>query len=210
MGILTKTDGKKGVSVMVRMPSSITMILDMAVGSTHSSRPDFVIDGIRSFLHYIINEEAGLMLYLQEKDTIDYDVKLQFYYEAIKNRTEAYRNSVHSAQERDGKKVVDILLSVPKGLLAEVERTVERTKCFRNHQEFIKCATFYRIALMGADNTNTMLTENFLISNNTTKDLRDQISIMKKEMETISSNPKIPDIDDIINDMRSKQETKDE
>jgi len=184
MGILSKTgDDKKNASIMVRMPSNLAMIIDMSVGTAYTSRPDFVIDGIRRFVHYINNEEAGIMLYLQEKEDAARDVKLEFYYETIKEKTEMYRNMIVSAAEKSQKKDVDILLSLPKGLASQIDRLVERTKCFRNHQEFIKAGSCYLIILLGADNTNDMLTASFLESNQSTKDLREQIDKMKKEME---------------------------
>lgn len=184
MGILSKTDiNKKNASIMVRMPSNLAMIIDMSVGISYTSRPDFVIDGIRRFIHYINNEEAAIMLYLQEKEDAARDVKLEFYYAAMKEKTEMYRKAVSSASEKSKKKDVDILLSLPKGVASQIDRIVERTKCFRNHQEFIKAGTVYLTTIMGMDNTNDMLTTNFLESNQSTKDLREQIEKMRKEME---------------------------
>ena len=184
MGILSKSDeNKKNASIMVRMPSNLAMIIDMSVGISYTSRPDYVIDGIRRFVHYINNEEAAIMLYLQEKEDAARDVKLEFYYASMKERTEIYRKAVVSAAEKSKKKDVDILLSLPKGLASQIDRIVERTKCFRNHQEFIKASSIYLIMILGMDNTNDMLTTNFLESNQSTKDLREQIEKMRKEME---------------------------
>lgn len=184
MGILSKDKGeKRNASIMVRMPSNLAMVIDMSVGLSYTSRPDFVIDGIRRFVHYINNEEASIMLYLQEKEDAARDVKLEFYYESMKERTEMYRKAVVSAAEKSKKKDVDVLLSLPKGLAAQIDGIVERTRCFRNHQEFIKAGSIYLIMIMGMDNTNEMLTTNFLESNQSTKDLREQIEKMRKEME---------------------------
>ena len=184
MGILSKTgDDKKNASIMVRMPSNLALVIDTTVGISYTSRPDFVIDGIRRFVHYINNEEAAIMTYLQEKEDAARDVKLEFYYASIKERTDTYRKAVASAAEKSKKKDVDILLSLPKGLASQIDRAVERTKCFRNHQEFIKSGTVYLTTLIGMDNTNDMLTASFLESNQSTKDLREQIDKMKKEME---------------------------
>ena len=202
MGILSKTDNnKKNASIMVRMPSSLSMMIDMSVGISYTSRPDFVIDGIRRFIHYINNEEAAIMLYLQEKEDAARDVKLEFYHETIEEKTEMYRNMVGSASAKSKRKDVDILLSLPKGLASQIDRMVERTGCFRNHQEFIKTGSAYLIVLLGMDNTNDMLTTDFLESNQSTKDLREQIEKMRKEMEELrkGSDPLInfpPEPDD--------------
>lgn len=184
LGILSKDNGeKRNASIMVRMPSNLALIIDQCVGITHSSRPDFVTDGIRSFIHYIITEEDSVMRYLKEKEDASREVKLQFYYETMKNKTEMYRKAVVSAAEKSTKKDVDILLSLPRGLASQIERVVERTKCFRNHQEFVKAATVYLTTQMGTDNTNENIVLNYLESNQATKDLQEQIEKMRKEME---------------------------
>lgn len=181
MGIITKNDGKKNVSLMVRVPDSLALTIDNMVGNTHSSRPDCVIDGIRRFIHFICNAEAEIMTYLQEKSDADRDIRLEFYRESIKSLTETYRKMAVSAIS-SSKKDVDVLLSLPKGLAAQIDRTVERTGCFKNHQEFVKCSIVYLLMEIGAENTNAMLTESYLQSNQSTSELKKQIEKMKKEM----------------------------
>ena len=154
MGILSKDGGeKRNASMMVRLPSNLARIVDGCVGITHSSRPDFVIDGIRSFIHYINEEENTVMKYLNEKKDASREVKLQFYYETMRNRTEPFRKAITSAVQKSKKKDVDVLLSLPRGLAVKIENTTNRTKCFRNHQEFVKAATVYLTYQMGFDNT---------------------------------------------------------
>lgn len=184
LGILSKDNGeKRNASIMVRMPSNLTLIIDQCVGISHSSRPDFVTDGVRSFIHYIITEEDAVMKYLKEKEDASREVKLQFYYESMKNKTEMFRKAVVSAAEKSTKKDVDILLSLPRGLASQIDGVVNRTKCFRNHQEFVKAATVYLTTQMGTDNTNELDVLNFLESNQATKDLQEQIEKMRKEMD---------------------------
>jgi len=188
MGIITKDDGKNRVSLMVRMPHGMAEVIDMSVGILYTSRPDFVIEAIRRFIHYVCNEEAGIMLYLQDKKDADRDVRLEFYRESIREKTELFRNTAAEAAAKS-KRDVDILLSLPKGLASEIDRTVERTGCFRNHHEFVKSATVYLMIEMAADNTNAMLTDNFLVSNQTTSELRAQIDRMKEEMSGLGRPP---------------------
>lgn len=186
MGIITKDDGKKNTSLMVRVPDGLALTIDNMVGNTHSSRPDCVIDGIRRFIHFICSTEAEIMIYLQEKSDADRGIRLEFYKESIKSVTETYRKTVANAIS-NSKRDVDVLLSLPKGLAAQIDRTVERTGCFKNHQEFVKCSIVYLIIEVGAENTNAMLTENYLQSNQSTSELKEQIEKMKKEMsETIT------------------------
>ena len=182
MGIITKDDGKKNTSLMIRMPSNLAEMIDICVGQTHSSRPDYVIDGIRSFIHFICSNEAEIMKYIDEKKDAARDVKIEFYYESIKSLTQIYRNGAASASEKS-RSDVSILLSIPKGLAAQIDRTVERTRCFRNHQEFIRSATVYLTMSQGIDNTNSMLIEGFLESNQSTKDLRAELERLKNSME---------------------------
>jgi len=181
MGIITKDNGKKNASLMVRVPDGLAFAIDNMVGNTHSSRPDCVIDGIRRFIHFICNTESEIMIYLQEKSDADRDVRLEFYKESIKSSTEPYRKAVTSAISKS-KKDVDVLLSLPRGLAAEIDRTVERTGCFKNHQEFVKCSVVFLLREIGAENTNATLTENYLQSNQSTSELKQQIEKMKKEM----------------------------
>ncbi len=182
MGIITKDDGKKKTGLMVRVPDGLAAAIDNLVGNTHSSRPDCVIDGVRRFIHFICNTEAGIMLYLQEKNDADRGIRLEFYKESIKSLTETYRKSIANAIS-NSKRDVDVLLSLPKGLAAQIDRTVERTGCFKNHQEFVKCSIVYLLMEVGADNTNAMLTESYLQSNQSTTELREQIEKMRREMD---------------------------
>lgn len=181
MGIITKNDGKKNTNLMVRVPDGLALAIDSMVGNTHSSRPDCIIDGIRRFIHFICSTEAEIMLYLQEKSDANRDVRIEFYKESIKSVTETYRESVANAISKS-KRDVDVLVRLPKGLAAQIDYTVERTRCFRNHQEFVKCSIVYLLTEIGADNTNAMLTENYLLNNQSTSELREQIEKMKKEM----------------------------
>ncbi len=184
MGILSKkNDDKKNASIMVRMPSGLTEVMDMtAVGNTHSSRPDFVIDGIRTFIRFIISDEYSILRYLEKKEDVDKAVKVKFYYESLKKDTLIYRNTVVN-RIKESKKDVDILLSLPKGLAAEIDRVVERTQCFRNHQEFIKCATLYLITMIASDNTNAVVVNEFLQSNKSTQELEEEIEQMSRELD---------------------------
>lgn len=184
MGILSKkNDDKKNASIMVRMPSGLTEVMDMtAVGNTHSSRPDFVIDGIRSFIRFIVSDEYAILHYLEKKEDVDKAVKVKFYYESLKKDTLVYRNTVVN-RIKESRKDVDILLSLPKGLAAEIDRVVERTKCFRNHQEFIKCATLYLITIIASNNTNAIIVNEFLQSNKSTQELEEEIEQMSKELD---------------------------
>ena len=183
LGIITKDDGKRNVSLMVRMPSNIAFVIDHCVGVSHSSRPDFVIDGIRQFMVAISYEEARVFEFIETKKDASREVKLQFYYESMKSFTLTFRNTIASAAEKSEKKDVDILLSLPKGLAAQIDEFVNRTKAFKNHQEFIKCATIFLSTTMGAVNTNSMLAGTYLINNEATKELQEQVEKMRKEME---------------------------
>ena len=180
MGIITKDDGKKNASLMVRMPSTLAEMIDVCVGQTHSSRPDYVIDGIREFIHFICTNEAEIMRYIDEKKDAARDVKIEFYYESIKSLTQVYRDAASSASEKS-RSDVSILLSIPKGLAAQIDRIVERTRCFKNHQEFIRSSTVYMSMSMGMDNTNSMLTESFLESNQSTKELQIELERLKRK-----------------------------
>ena len=181
MGIITKNDGKKNTNLMVRVPDGLALAIDSMVGSTHSSRPDCIIDGIRRFIHFICSTEAEIMTYLQEKSDANRDVRIEFYKESIRSLTETYRESVANAISKS-KRDVDVLVRLPKGLATQIDSTVERTGCFRNHQEFVKCSIVFLLVEIGADNTNAMLTENYLLNNQSTSELREQIEKMKKEM----------------------------
>ncbi|MDY0224668.1 MAG: hypothetical protein RBR05_04655 [Candidatus Methanomethylophilaceae archaeon] len=181
MGIITKNDGKKNASLMVRVPDGLALAIDNMVGNTHSSRPDCVIDGVRRFIHFICCTEAEIMIYLQEKSDADRDVRLEFYRESIKSSTESYRKAVANAISKS-EKDIDVLLSLPKGLAAQIDRTVERTECFKNHQEFVKCSIVYLLTEICTENTNAMLADNYLKSNQSTSELRKQIEKMREEM----------------------------
>ena len=180
MGIITKKDEKKkNVSVMVRIPKNIANIIDTCVGNTHSSRPDFVIDGIRAFSRYISDCEKDILDYIEEKKDASQDVKVAFYRESIKSQTQSLRDEINAADRSE--KDVDVLLSLPSKLSLEIDLIVDRTGCFRNHQEFIKASTVYLSTRMGSVTDGTVKVNEFLRANQSTEDLREQIRKMKEE-----------------------------
>ena len=182
MGTITKDDGKKNVSVMVRMPKNICNIIDTCVGNTHSSRPDFVIDGIRAFNRFICDCESDILKFIDEKKDADYSVKVEFYHESMKSMTQIYRDEVKNSAVRSDKDV-DILLSLPRQLAAEIDMTVVRTGCFRSRQELIKSAAVYLSIRLGAVNESIKMMNVFLEGNQSTIE-------MKKELERIRESMK--------------------
>ena len=182
MGILTKDSSKKNHNVMVRLPYVHASFIDGLVGDDYSSRPDFVLDSIRKFMHFVLDQEIEIINYLQKKEDAPYEVKSKFYYESIKFKTETYRAALVRIQESGDKRVVDVLLSIPLGLLSEIGRLVERTKCFRNHQELIKCAVVFNLVQIGTDSANILFVDNFLASSMTSKELESLMAHMREEM----------------------------
>lgn len=181
MGTITKDDGKKNVSVMVRMPKNICNIIDTCVGNTHSSRPDFVIDGIRAFGRYICDCENDILKFLEERGDADRNVKIEFYRESIRDMTQTYRDEVKNAADRS-EKDVDILLSLPRQIAAEIDLTIVRTGCFRSRHEYIKSAAVFLSMRMKATTDGSLRVNEFLKGNQSTEDLQEQIQRMKKEM----------------------------
>ena len=212
MGILSnESEYRKSISMMIRLPSAITELLDGGIGLTHSSRPDFVTDGIRSFLHYICVEEKNILDFLEKKEDASREVKIQFYYETIKLKTELYRKTLMNAAEQSKKKDVDILLSLPIGLVGRIENTVNRTKCFRNRQEFVKAATVFVGIQYGLDNEVECNIENFLESNQSTKEIEEQIAKMREEMiseKELYMDPFLDKFSNITNEESSQKQSK--
>ena len=175
---ITKDD-KKNESVMIRVPRNIANIIDTCVGNTHSSRPDYVIDGIRAFLRYIADCEKDTLDYISEKEDAERSVKIEFYRESMRSMTQIYKDEFNAAKSSD--RDVDILLSLPSKLSLEINLTVERTGCFRNRQELIKSAIVYLSVRIKSTTDNVVKTLEFLRSNQSTEDLREQIRKMKAQ-----------------------------
>ena len=179
MGIITKNDDKKkNVSVMVRIPKNIANIIDTCVGNTHSSRPDFVIDGIRAFSRYISDCEKEILDYIEEKKDASQDVKIAFYRESIKSQTQSFRDEINAADRSE--KDVDVLLSLPSKLALEIDLIVDRTGCFRNRQEYIKASTVYLSVRLGSVSKITMASNDLLNGNKSTRELREKLERMKE------------------------------
>ena len=162
------------------MPSNLGIIVDIYVGKTHTSRPDYIVDAIHQYMFHISGFETEAMLKVQYKD-VSYGAKRTFYLEYMELQTKREREAFNSAQKKSKGKDIDVLLSMPPGLVEEVMGIVNRTQVFKNHQEFIKFAIIYLMVVLATYNTNTLLTTNFL------QDPED-LKKLKEELEKLRNN----------------------
>ena len=180
MGILTKSE-KKTKAVMVRVPSNLMQIVDALVGWQYTSRPDFIVESIRYYLNYISGIETEAMILLKDKD-VSFAAKFAFYQESLEIVLAPTRDTYKDLEEKSNGKLIDVLLSIMPGLIAEINETVGRTQFFKSYQEFIKMAVFHYTTVIAKRNTNTMLTTNFLQNGEDLMGLRAELDKLRKEM----------------------------
>ena len=134
---------KKTKPLMIRLSKALVNYIDGQWLKTYSSRPDYIISSIREYLNEIIAHENLSVLTIEREELSD-ETKRLFYYEYMKKELSADK-ARYSKWEGENAEIVEVLLSIMPGTIEDINRAVERTKFFKNHQEFIKVAIAHSI-----------------------------------------------------------------
>ena len=138
---------------MVRFPEETVDGIDVFVGHTHTSRPDFVIDAVRQYLFHITGCESRIIENLRIAEEEDEDllqqVKETYYLRRMNVLTRDESNQYYAVKENSNSmRDVNVLLNMPQGLYDAIVEIVGRTMVFGNHQEFIKVAVYFLFSRM--------------------------------------------------------------
>ncbi|WII07796.1 hypothetical protein PED39_00980 [Methanomassiliicoccales archaeon LGM-RCC1] len=130
--------------IMIRVTDNMCRSMDAFAGSTHASRPDVVVDACRKFYTEICTREM-LILDAVEERKVSREVGQAVYYEELESYIETIRED-YEATAKMGRDSISILVVFPYMLLEQMNRVIERTRQFKNHQDFIKIALMYFFA----------------------------------------------------------------
>ena len=178
VGLLTKDERTK--KVMLRVTDSTIQYIDNSIGDRFASRPDYVIHATRVFLQKVIAWEVEAVLKVHNKE-ISHTEKVKFYKEYLSIAIHGPKNE-YLGRIITGKESCSILLSLPTGLLRDIEGVVDRTGLFKNHHEFIKIALEDYSPVLNNWDLKVDVAGSFQNNPSDLAELRDELDKFKREM----------------------------
>ena len=179
---ITTSDRKPSKQIMLRLPEVTVERIDEYAGRTHSSRPDFITDAVRQYIHHVLYESAEVV---EKMDSTGHSQEAmavffgEYMGECVFREFEDYRNS---RKNRVSTRDVSVLISIPWGLDDLIARTIAATGLFKNNQELIKVSIEYMLRFMEEDEERLDFLGNFHSESDTRRALDEELRQLRKEI----------------------------